>query len=190
MRVDSAILLAAGGSSRMGHPKALLPLGGEPIVRRHVRALAAVACRVVVVTGGHADLVRAALPPELPVAIVHNDRWQQTWPLDSLALALRSLPLAAPLLVSPVDVLPPSPETLARLLASAPPAVPVCQGQRGHPVLLGPVEVERIRAGHGAEEGLRGLLQEAQLVEVDDPYTALDFDDEAAWLALSARWRG
>ena len=33
----SAVILAAGASTRMGTPKLLLPLGGEPLVRRAVR---------------------------------------------------------------------------------------------------------------------------------------------------------
>ena len=35
----SAVVLAAGASTRMGTPKLLLPLGGEPIVRRTARQL-------------------------------------------------------------------------------------------------------------------------------------------------------
>jgi molybdenum cofactor cytidylyltransferase len=35
--VISAVVFAAGTSTRMGSPKLLLPLGGEPIVRRTVR---------------------------------------------------------------------------------------------------------------------------------------------------------
>jgi CTP:molybdopterin cytidylyltransferase MocA len=36
----SAVVLAAGASTRMGAPKLLLPLDGEPIIRRTVRAVA------------------------------------------------------------------------------------------------------------------------------------------------------
>jgi molybdenum cofactor cytidylyltransferase len=35
----SAVVLAAGASTRMGRPKLLLPLGGEPLVRRTVRQI-------------------------------------------------------------------------------------------------------------------------------------------------------
>ena len=58
----AAVVLAAGTSSRMGHNKMLLELGGEPLVRRAVRA--AIAARldpVIVVLGHEADRVEAAL---------------------------------------------------------------------------------------------------------------------------------
>jgi CTP:molybdopterin cytidylyltransferase MocA len=68
----SAILLAAGTSSRMGVPKLLLPLGGEPIVRRTARQL----CQsgydeVVVVSGSEQARIRQALEG-LPVRHAHN----------------------------------------------------------------------------------------------------------------------
>jgi molybdenum cofactor cytidylyltransferase len=35
----SGVILAAGASTRMGRPKLLLPLGGEPMIRRAIRAV-------------------------------------------------------------------------------------------------------------------------------------------------------
>ena len=43
-----AIILAAGGSSRMGQPKQLLPIEGIPLLLRNVAALASSAWPVVV----------------------------------------------------------------------------------------------------------------------------------------------
>ncbi len=58
----AGIVLAAGSSSRMGHNKLLLDLGGEPLVRRVVeRALAAGLDPVIVVLGHEADRAGAAL---------------------------------------------------------------------------------------------------------------------------------
>jgi molybdenum cofactor cytidylyltransferase len=59
----SAVVLAAGASARMtGRNKLLLPLGGEPVIRRTVRAvLGANPEEVVVVTGSGADAVTKAL---------------------------------------------------------------------------------------------------------------------------------
>lgn len=57
-----AVVLAAGGSSRLGQPKQLLTFGGEMLVRRAVRAAAEAGCDpVIVVVGGTGDAVRAEL---------------------------------------------------------------------------------------------------------------------------------
>ena len=58
----SAVVLAAGASIRMGQPKLLLPLGGEPLVRRVVRQVASAGFDdVLVVVGAEHERVVAAL---------------------------------------------------------------------------------------------------------------------------------
>ena len=58
----SAVVLAAGASTRMGQPKLLLPLAGEPLVRRVVRQVAAAGfADVVVVVGCEHERISAAL---------------------------------------------------------------------------------------------------------------------------------
>jgi molybdenum cofactor cytidylyltransferase len=70
-------VLAAGGSSRLGRPKQLLVLEGEPLVRRAARAaLEARFAPVVVVVGAHQAEVRAALAG-LPVEVVENAAWAE-----------------------------------------------------------------------------------------------------------------
>jgi molybdenum cofactor cytidylyltransferase len=60
--VIKAVVLAAGGSTRMGTQKLLLPLGGVPIVRRTVsEVIAAGAEEVLVVVGFEGPQVEAAL---------------------------------------------------------------------------------------------------------------------------------
>lgn len=68
-----AILLAAGAGSRLGgRPKALLELGGVPLVLRQLIALSGAGVdEVVVVLGHHADAVEAAIG-QFPIAIVRN----------------------------------------------------------------------------------------------------------------------
>jgi len=58
----SAVVLAAGASTRMGTQKLLLPLGGEPLVRRAVRQVSAAGFDdVLVVLGSAHEAVLAAL---------------------------------------------------------------------------------------------------------------------------------
>ncbi len=68
----SAVILAAGPSTRMGQPKLLLPLGDEPIVRRTARQVCDAGFDdVLVVVGYEHEKVRAALMG-LPVRFALN----------------------------------------------------------------------------------------------------------------------
>lgn len=74
----SAVVLAAGNSSRMqGRHKMLLPVGDRPVIRHTVeRILAAGPQEVVVVTGYQGRDVMAALA-DLPVTLQSNPRWEE-----------------------------------------------------------------------------------------------------------------
>jgi molybdenum cofactor cytidylyltransferase len=70
--VIAGIILAAGRSSRLGRPKQLLPLHGEPLLRHTIRrALESSLDEVTVVIGHHAEEVRAAIA-DLPVRVAIN----------------------------------------------------------------------------------------------------------------------
>jgi molybdenum cofactor cytidylyltransferase len=68
-----AVLLAAGAGARLGgRPKALLELGGVPLVMRQLVALSGAGVdEVVVVLGHHADAIEAAVK-QFPISIVRN----------------------------------------------------------------------------------------------------------------------
>ena len=68
-----AVLLAAGAASRMGgRPKALLELGGVPLVLRQLIALSGAGVdEVAVVLGHHGEAVEAAVRP-FPITLVRN----------------------------------------------------------------------------------------------------------------------
>jgi molybdenum cofactor cytidylyltransferase len=86
-----AIVLAAGSSTRMGRNKLLLPLGGQPLVRRAAAAAAGAGLDPVIVVVGHdADRVREALAG-LPCASVLNRDHAGGIRL-SLQAGLRALP--------------------------------------------------------------------------------------------------
>jgi molybdenum cofactor cytidylyltransferase len=67
------VLLAAGAGSRLGHrPKALLELGGVPLIVRQCVALSGAGVdELVVVLGHHADAIEPAVAP-FPITIVRN----------------------------------------------------------------------------------------------------------------------
>ena len=104
------VLLAAGGSSRMGTAKQLLDYQGKPLVRHAAEvALASICGRVIVVLGCRSGEIRPALEG-LPVAILENADWEggmgtsiragievaKRESLDGVVLALADQPLVTP----------------------------------------------------------------------------------------------
>jgi len=77
MRNVGAVILAAGGSSRLGEPKQLLNFRGETLVRRAVRAAEEARCAsVVVVVGEAAHAIQDELRQTSAVT-VQNPDWQR-----------------------------------------------------------------------------------------------------------------
>lgn len=78
-----AIVLAAGGSTRLGRPKQLLTREGEPLVHRAARLAAETSpARLLVVVGAERDGIEHSLR-DIPCELVHNPRW-----CDGLATSL------------------------------------------------------------------------------------------------------
>jgi molybdenum cofactor cytidylyltransferase len=87
----SAVVLAAGASTRMGTNKLLLPLAGEPLLRRTVqRVCDAGFDDVLVVLGSDHERTRAAIE-DLPVRVVVNADYA-TGMGSSFRTAVASLP--------------------------------------------------------------------------------------------------
>lgn len=71
------ILLAAGGSTRMGEPKQLMDYHGKPLVRHAVDTALASACRpVIIVLGANAAAISAVVR-DRPVETIENSRWSE-----------------------------------------------------------------------------------------------------------------
>ena len=130
----AGILLAAGGGSRLGRPKALVEIGGKPLARRGVTMLRdGGAAPVVVVTG--------AVAVDLPgVITVHNPDWPAGMG-SSLTAGLATVPdNSTAAVVALVDQPLVGPEAVRRLIAAyragASVAVAGYQGVARNPVLL------------------------------------------------------
>lgn len=96
-QVVTAIVLAAGRSSRMGRAKQLEIVDGTPMVVRAAQvALASSATDVLVVTGAYVEAVTAILQTNLPAEdkrlhFVHNGDWA-TGQASSVRTAIQALP--------------------------------------------------------------------------------------------------
>ena len=159
----AAIVLAAGASTRMGRQKLTLPMtGGRPLVRLTVeQVLAAGLDEVVVVVGGDAEAVAAALAT-LPVRVAVNPHYAegQSTSLRAGLDAIRPGTDAA--VVALGDQPLPDPDVIRRLVAAfrttgRPIAVPVYRNGRGNPVLFGATLFGELRGVTG-DQGGRGVI--------------------------------
>lgn len=86
----AGLLLAAGGSSRLGRPKQLVELGGRTLIRRAAESLIDAGCSpVFVVLGAEIDGSRKELEG-LSVEVVVNSLWESGMG-SSIALGVRRL---------------------------------------------------------------------------------------------------
>ena len=85
-----AVVLSAGESSRMGRPKALLPIQGIRFIERIVTTLTSTRVgRILVVLGHNAEEMRQKVA-DLPVELVINPDYRQGQ-LSSLLAAIRAI---------------------------------------------------------------------------------------------------
>jgi molybdenum cofactor cytidylyltransferase len=102
---------------------------------------------------------------------------------DSIAAGVKATPGASAWLILPADLPLISPATL-RIMAFAPPcavAVPMFQGQRGHPVRFGPEcasELLNLHGNQGAAQLIRAreATDSVALMDVDDAGCVMDVD--------------
>ena len=91
----SAILLAAGTSSRMGQPKMLLPWGSTTVLGQVISTFAAAGVEdIVVVTGGARQQVEkmvSGLANKVPVRTAFNPEYAHTEMLGSIQVGLEAL---------------------------------------------------------------------------------------------------
>ena len=181
----AAVVLAAGGSARLGRPKQLVPIDGEPLVHRAARAALDAGCRpVAVVLGAESGSVGAAVA-DLPVLPVRNPDWADGVG-SSIACGMRAAAAHRPAgcIVLPCD----QPRLTACVLAGlierfrrrdAQAVACAYGGTVGAPVLFAPALFDRL-AGLTGDSGAKRVLRGcAPLAVVDFPGGELDIDTEA-----------
>ena len=207
--VVAAVVIAAGASSRMGRPKALLPLRGRTFVARIAAAARAGGASTVLVVVGppHGEAVRARLPEGV----------RATWNADPTRGMLSSVQVGIAALEEDVDAALVWPvdtplvwiSTVRRILGAGTArdghdvtavrdaargrlVVPTTDQGGGHPVLIGRRFFDEIAAlpldGAG---GLRGLMSahasDVERLAVADPGVRADVDTPEDYQRLVLR---
>jgi molybdenum cofactor cytidylyltransferase len=186
----AGIVLAAGGSQRLGRPKQTLDWMGQPFIAKVVQnALAAGLAPLIVVTGAESDQVSGALAG-LPVQIVPNPDWQKGQS-TSLRAGVAALPQDCQAVMLLVSDLPQVSPIMIRSVMETffsqqlPIAAPRIVGRRANPVLFGRETFESLEAIRG-DQGGRAIFDRFPVAWVDwvDERSRLDVDDEAAYALL------
>lgn len=186
MSAVAGIILAAGTSSRFGNANKLLAdWHGQPMLRTVAEtALATDLEPVIVVTGHEADSITKALGG-LDVLAVHNPRFA-CGQASSLQTGIAALPATcdgAMILLGDMPRIE-APAINMLLDAFAGPGaivVPVHEGQRGNPVIVGREHFPALLALSG-DEGARSLLSGGRVkrVEMESDAVLQDFDTPEA----------
>ena len=194
----AAIILAAGDSTRMGRPKALLSdPEGRPFVARLVRTFAAAGLRdVIVVTGSlHAAIADALAGDQPPIApILVNNPQPALGQISSLWMGLEAaVKLGADgVLMTLVDIPLVRASTIQQVIdawtGSRAPIVRPAVGERhGHPVLFDRsvfVALRHAPMTEGAKAVVHANADRIVNVQVEDEGCLLDVDTPADYDAV------
>ncbi|WP_327045108.1 nucleotidyltransferase family protein [Microbispora sp. NBC_01189] len=179
--IVAGLLLAAGGGSRFGGPKALVEFEGERLAGRGVRLLAEGGCRPVLVVVGAAQAAveaelrsmvenaaggvagNAEVGAEAGAVVVRNELWE-TGMGSSLRAGLRALPpSAAAVVIALADQPLVRPEAVRRLIAAfrggARVAVAAYGGVPRNPVLIAREHLAEVAALAVGDVGARPFLR-------------------------------
>ena len=195
----AAIILAAGESTRMGRPKALLDWGGRTLLQHQINTLAEAGCDpVVVVLGARAHQIRARTQCEAPCQLVENAAYR-----SGRASSLRIGGLALDddveaVLIASVD----GPSTLATTRAVIEAwrehansiVVPRFEGQNGHPALFDGALLGELRELQESTLGLKAVrsahADATQFIDCDDPWLVLNLNTPEQYAAAHASHGG
>ncbi|MGH7825436.1 MAG: nucleotidyltransferase family protein [Candidatus Binatia bacterium] len=184
-----AVILAAGESSRMGRPKALLPIEGVRFIEKIVTSLRATKVgKIVVVLGHNAGEMRERIA-DLQVTVLINQDYKQGQ-LSSLLVAIRDAESAGAgdevegilvhlvdhpyLSASLVDLMIDRFRESKKLIV-----IPRYRGRGGHPVIFSRslfTELSATPLDQGAKALVRAYRAETLQIDTEDEGVVVDID--------------
>jgi molybdenum cofactor cytidylyltransferase len=183
----AVVLLAAGGSSRLGSPKQLLVHQGKTLLRRAAEEACGSSCKeVVVVIGREPEKMRAELEG-LTVRIVENPQWAEGMG-TSISAGFTGLEADAAIIMlcdqprvtlRDLDVLAAAYRVKKRSVVTA-----TYAGVRGPPVLFAREHFDALRALEGDHGARRVIAAARDVEEIPMPYAAVDVDTEEDYRRL------
>lgn len=193
----AGMILAAGESTRMGEPKALLDWDGKALLQHQIDELSAAGCDPVIVVIGHkADELRARVRCATPCRMVENAAYR-SGRASSVRAGAEAVPDdAAGVVIASVDQ-PCRRETVRALIDRgrsdrATIVVPRHEGKNGHPALFAGSLLGELRGVDEEHEGLRavrrGHRESTVFVDVDDALVTLNLNTSVDYTAARERF--
>jgi molybdenum cofactor cytidylyltransferase len=192
----AAAILAAGSSSRLGTPKQLLDLDGQPVLTHTLAAVRRSSTDPVLVVLGH-ERARIAQSVDLSQIMVVENPDYASGQSTSMQVAVRSLPEDVEAVVFVLGDQPlVDPSVIDALVGSrqtngAPIIQPRYAEGRGNPVLIGREMFEELLEITG-DTGARPLLERNRdrlvLVDVSNKRRPDDIDTMDDYVALKAQY--
>ena len=189
----SALVLAAGLSSRMGRTKQLLLLDGKPVITHCLDALLDSGIRDILVVVGpqHGEIVERL--PGVPVRIAVNET-PKCEMAESIRTGLRALGIVKPGILVCLSDHPLVSATTIRTLTDAfcnnPDRIiiPVHGGRRGHPTIFPTTVINDIFSGMTLRDIVQNNSRRVLTINVDDEGVLLDLDTEEDYKTMKSKF--
>tara|TARA_B100000965_G_scaffold36848_1_gene27201 strand:- start:23624 stop:24211 length:588 start_codon:yes stop_codon:yes gene_type:complete len=169
------ILLAAGRSSRLGSPKALIEVGGVSLISWMLTRLNGLGLRPVVVTRENlVDEIRESVG-DAEIIVNENPELGRTGSVKKgLSYLKERMKDEIGILIVPVDRPGFSISTVELLVSSRSSSCPSKDGRGGHPLFVDSHDIERILES-ASNEPLNSIINPERIL-VGDPYLHLNID--------------
>ena len=187
----SAIILAAGKSSRMGQPKMLLPWGDRTVLTHVISVFQNAEVEdILVVTGGFREQVEELVSGS-NVKTVFNSEFEKSEMLTSIQCGLRALTRQTQAVLIGLGDQPQVQEGTVRKVcevfreSKSNLVVPSYRMRRGHPWLVArPLweEILEMQPPQSPRDLLNGHTQEIEYVTIDNPSIMQDLDTPEDYL--------